>query len=462
MDFNSLFFTWAFLPLALGAFYLAKVVSKGNKLAQEIVLFAFSLLFYLFKAGFMYFGIMIAVSFVHYLFAFLIDRYREKQVAAKVLLGVDIVLSVAMLAFFKYCGLFDFGKSIAFPLGLSFMTFQTIAFAVDVYRGDLSTKDVDPFRYLLYIFLFMKVAEGPIMSYKDIRSGQESTDMFFKGMTRFCFGLAKKVLVADVLAMVVTTINADLAIAGTALSWLSIVCFTFQILFDFSGYTDMAIGLANMFGYELMENFNDPYLSLSIQDFWRRWHMSLGNWFKNYVYIPLGGNRKGLARTILNLSIIFVLTGVWHGSDVTFVLWGLYYGFFMIMERLFLGKLLQKNPVKILNWLYAFAVVLFGWVLFCSGSLANAGYFFRNLFSPQANTSYVTVSGIFTVKVLIALCSAIIFSLIVPLFTRKHRDAINANGTWALVKCGIGFVLFVLSVVFITNNSFVPSLYGGF
>ena len=462
MDFNSLAFLLIFLPVSLGIFYLVKLISRNNRFAMDVALLILSLFFYLYKAGFIYFGMMVVLTSLHYLMAFLLDKYVENRKAAKTILIIDVAISVGALIFFKYCGLFNFGKGILFPLALSFTTFQSVSFIVDVYNGKTNFKEVGTISYFLYIFIFVKLTQGPITPYDKLVSGKESLDSFLKGIERFCFGLAKKILIADILATVVISAMSNIGAVGTQISWLTIVSFTLQLYFDFSGYTDMAIGAGMMFGYEVLENFNHPYLSTSIRDFWRRWHITLGTWFRNYVYIPLGGNRKGQARTLLNLSIVFVLTGLWHGSTITFLLWGVFFGIFMVMERLFLGKWLDKNPVKPLNWVYALFVVMMGWVIFISGNIQNVGYFYRNLFSYQPNTSDYTIETLLTLKVLLALIFGWLFATVVPLCLEKFWPGRKDNIIWFYSKIGIGLVLLVVCFVFVTSNSFSPSLYGGF
>lgn len=464
MDFNSLLFLMVFLPLFLGLYwFIHKFENESRVLSKALLLFG-GLLFYVFNSSLLHCALIVAVSLFHYLMCFFINKTRKKEMRGiiKLLLTIDIIASVSMLAFFKYCNLLPLPRQFAFPLALSFITFQSISFTVDVYRNTVKFNETNLFQYLLYIFLFMKLVEGPIASFNQIKNNSLSFDKLFSGIVCFCFGLAKKVLIADTLSIVVSSSLSEIQYIGTSISWLCIVCYTIELFFDFSGYCDMAIGLGLMFGYDLPENFNNPYLSTSIRDFWRRWHISLSSWFKSYVYIPLGGNRKGKARTLLNLLIVFVLTGLWHGSTVNFLLWGLFFGFFMIVERLFLGKLLDKNKFKFINWIYSIFVVMMGWVLFICPSINDIGYFFRNLFSFQDNISSYSVLGLMSLKVTIALIIGILFSTFVPLLFNRYWPNRNENSIWIYSKAFIGLVLLIVCIVVITNGSYSPSLYGGF
>ncbi len=484
MDYNSLIFLFVFLPISLAVFYLCKRLSKNNKTVQDVVLLFFSFVFYTYKAGFLYFGILLASVILHYGTALVMHRLapkvaldgccatdgeenskasfpdnKEYVVFRNAIFITDICLSVVVLLFFKYCGIFDFGKSIVFPLALSFITFSQIAFSVDVYKKNIDFEKVSALSYFLYVFLFIKLTQGPIVPYNKLETC--SSD-FINGIRRFCMGISKKVLIADVLGTIVSTALANIDSIGTVISWLALLCFALQLFFDFSGYTDMAIGIGLMFGYKIPENFNAPYISKSITEFWRRWHITLGAWFKNYIYIPLGGNRKGKLRTVINLLIVFILTGIWHGSAITFLLWGLYFGAFMLMERLFLNKWLDKNPIKIINWLYTFTVVVLSWVLFVSGDLDTAGQFFKNLFTSVANTSEYSLIGLLSLKVTLAFIIGFISAVIMPILVRKFFMDTVKSDVFNTVMAGIGVILLIICIVFITNNSFMPSIYGGF
>lgn len=463
MDFSSLLFIFVFFPLMLGSYLLAYHFENEKRLISRLILLIGSIVFYAFNSTIISLVIVVGAAFCHYLMAYLIQKYKsDKKICSKVLLGIDLAISIVLLIFFKYCNLFSFGKNILFPLALSFITFHFISFAVDIYKEEIDFKNTTILSYFSYIFVFMKLVEGPIVSYSNLNPSKPTVDGLFDGMVRFYFGLAKKVLIADTLIQVVSATLSEVEYVGTSISWLCIICFTVQLLFDFSGYIDMGIGLGMMFGFKLPENFNNPYLSTSIRDFWRRWHITLSVWFKKYIYIPLGGNRKGTFRTLLNLLIIFVLTGLWHGSTINYLIWGLYFGFFMIIERLFLGKLLDKNPVKIINWLYSIFVVMMGWVLFICPTITDIGYFYRNLFSYQENISSFSLNGLLNFKVLVSIIIGILFATIIPYCLDKFWPQRKDNKWWIISKAVVGMALFIICVVFITSNNYSPSLYGGF
>ena len=467
MDFNSLLFLLAFLPIVVGLYWLTYALEGQRRIASRVVLLTAGIVFYLFNSSWMHLGMLAGVSLFHYLMCLWMEKLRKdpegkSSKGRKALLIIDVSVAVGLLVFFKYAGLFPAMRSLAFPLALSFVTFQTISFTVDVYRGTVEFKKVSLFSYFLYIFLFFKLIEGPITPYNRLQENKPGFDKLFDGVVRFCYGLAKKVLIADTLAVVVSSHLGEVAYIGTGLSWLTILSYTLQLYFDFSGYCDMGIGIGKMLGYDLPENFNNPYLSTSIRDFWRRWHISLSAWFKSYVYIPLGGNRKGQGRTLLNLLIIFILTGLWHGSTANFLLWGLFFGFFMVAERLFLGKYLDKNPVKFFSWLYAILVVMMGWVLFICPDVRDIGYFFRNLFSYQPNLSSSTLMGALSLKVILALSFGIAFATFVPYLLNRFFPKRGENPFYVYGKAFIGVGLLVLSMVVITISAHAPSLYGGF
>jgi alginate O-acetyltransferase complex protein AlgI len=332
-----------------------------------------------------------------------VDKRRDR---AKLILVLNAVVNLGLLFFFKY---YDFlaeslgsvtGLSflrplgISLPIGISFYTFQNMSYPIDVYRGDARSQH-SFIRYGTYVALFPQLIAGPIVRYKDI-AGQldhreETTGKFASGVCRFCVGLSKKVLLANNIGALWDVYKAmDPASLSAADAWLGALAFTFQIYFDFSGYSDMAIGLGRMLGFDFVENFNYPYISRSITEFWRRWHISLSTWFRDYVYIPLGGNRRGKGRQLLNLLIVWTLTGIWHGASWNFLFWGLYYALLLILEKLFLYDRLQKAPAW-LGHVYALILVVIGWVLFSVEDLSSCLMYLRSMFFGGAGL----VSGTF-------------------------------------------------------------------
>ncbi len=333
-----------------------------------------------------YICLMVFSTVLDYTHGMLVEKFRARDGLARLFVASSVVCNLGLLFFFKY---YDFIAGMVglpllglpLPIGISFYTFQTMSYTIDVYRGDAPVQK-NPVSFGAYVTLFPQLIAGPIVKYKEVarelNSRTVTVEKFSSGVLLFTAGLAKKVLLANNIGSLWDYYKAQPA--PTALgAWLGILAFAFQLYFDFSGYSDMARGLGQMFGFTFLENFNYPYLSKSASEFWRRWHISLGSWFREYLYIPLGGNRKGAARTVLNLAIVWLCTGLWHGASWNFVLWGAYYGLILILEKLFLLRLLERLP-RIFQHLYALAVVLFGWVLFAVEDLAGIGSYFSALF----------------------------------------------------------------------------------
>ena len=306
-------------------------------------------------------------------------------------------MNIGLLGTFKYLGFLInsvngwFGLSIPnpnlpLPIGISFFTFQSMSYTIDLYRRNIKVQK-SAVNFIAFVTLFPQIVAGPIVRYEDVQNELDNRSITEKmlgdGISRFITGLGKKVLIANNIGMLWTQVKGmDYGELSAVTAGLGILAFTFQIYFDFSGYSDMAIGLGKMMGFNFPENFNYPYMSHSISEFWRRWHMTLGAWFKSYIYIPLGGNRKGLPRTIVNLLIVWAITGIWHGASWNFMLWGVYFGVLIILERLFMGKVLEKIP-SFFSWLYTFVLVVFGWVMFeaVDTSIVNVGEMFGQVFS---------------------------------------------------------------------------------
>lgn len=378
MLFSSMIFLWLFLPLVFCSYYLI------DKRFKNILLLISSIIFYAW-GGVSYSLIMLSSIIINYIFALLIDKAIEDNDLKnkKIYLALCIIINLSILGYFKYTNFIisiinslSQNKiieltNIILPIGISFYTFQALSYVIDVYRGhNKAQKNI--FNLALYISFFPQLIAGPIVKYHDIENQilnrNESLENIFYGIKRFIYGLSKKVILANMFALSCDEILKQPADElGTALVWCASVLYTLQIYYDFSGYSDMAIGLGKMFGFNFLENFNYPYISKSIKEFWRRWHISLSTWFKEYLYIPLGGNRKRKLFTYINLLIVFFATGLWHGASYNFILWGLFHGFFLVIERIFLGKLLEKNKLKFINHIYVIFVFVIGWVLFRAG-----------------------------------------------------------------------------------------------
>lgn len=377
-----------YLPIVLAVYYICPIKYRN------VWLFAVNLVFYGWGEPIYILLMMFSIT-LNYISGIWVGKYKDdNKPKAKKILVINIVLNLAMLMFFKYYDLFattlaqipglDFIKplGLALPIGISFYTFQTMSYPIDIYRGDGEVQR-NYISFGTFVALFPQLIAGPIVRYKDIDTQldyrEHSVDKFASGVRRFTIGLAKKVLIANNIGVLWDTYAAlpanELSFIG---SWMSIIAFSIQIYFDFSGYSDMAIGLGRMLGFEFLENFNYPYISKSVTEFWRRWHISLGTWFRDYVYIPLGGNRKGMMRQYLNIAIVWGLTGFWHGANWNFLLWGLYYAVFLIIEKRWLLKILDKAP-SFVSHIYLSVITLFGWVLFQTNTMADCGRYMKTM-----------------------------------------------------------------------------------
>ena len=337
---------------------------------------------------------MIFSIFSDYIHAIIIDKYRG-NIKSKIALVSSIIVNLSLLMFFKYSNFFisiynNISSSnialldIVLPIGISFYTFQTMSYSIDVYRNEAPVQK-NLISLATYVTLFPQLVAGPIVRYLDIakylNNRKHTLDKFYDGVCRFIFGLSKKIILANNLGLIWFNIkNSNYNNLSVASAWLGIICFTLQIYFDFSGYSDMAIGLGKMFGFEFLENFNYPYISKSITEFWRRWHISLGVWFKDYVYIPLGGNRCSKCRWLFNIIVVWFLTGFWHGASFNFILWGLYFGVILVFEKLFLLKILDNFP-RVINHLYVMFLVIVGFVLFDISDLNSTFKYYYAMFN---------------------------------------------------------------------------------
>jgi len=385
MVFSSLSFLYIFLPLVLLAYYIAPRKHKNT------VLLLSSLVFYFFGEQ-LYTVLLLVSSVSDFVFSLLIEKYRKRRKLAKRLMIAAVCVSLAMLGFFKYIdffiGIFNsiFGSGISYvnvplPIGISFFTFQTMSYTIDVYRGNVRAQ-ASFTTFATFVCLFPQLVAGPIVRYseisKELEGRKERVEDIALGIRRFCTGLAKKVLIADSMGYLVEIFR-DSGEASVLFYWMYALAFTAQLYFDFSGYSDMAIGLGRMFGFKFPENFNYPYTARSITDFWRRWHMTLGRWFRDYVYIPLGGNRTSLPRWIFNITAVWALTGFWHGADWNFIAWGGLMAVLLVCEKFFLNKLLNRSW-QALGHIYTMLMVVVGFVLFNGDGMAGAIVDIQGLF----------------------------------------------------------------------------------
>lgn len=417
MSFDSIVFIWLFLPITLLGYFLIK--RKHLCKLRNPFLVLTSLFFYAWGDINALLFLLIVITCTWGVGGIL-DRITYK----KMLLALSIVGMLSCLGYYKYWDflisqlgdIFKIGiglKDNYVPIGISFVVFQCISYLIDVYRGDIES-DNNWIHIALYISFFPQIISGPIVRYSEVKDAiihpNCNLENFEYGMERFILGLAKKVIIADCLGnMVDTILSFDESLWGSLFSWCIMLGYSFQIYYDFSGYSDMAVGLGRMFGFRLPENFNLPYTATSVQNFWRRWHMTLSSWFKDYLYIPLGGNRKGKIRTYLNLSVVFFTTGLWHGASWNFIFWGLWHGFFQLLERLRLGKFLKKNKYKEINIFYTCSVVFLGWIFFRLTSIKTAFHVIRMLFIPVSVDERVSLYYFINPYTLFIMCVAFLF-----------------------------------------------------
>ena len=442
MLFSSNVFLYAFLPAVLPAYYLLP-----RKLKNPILL-AFSLFFYGWGEP-VYLFLMMGDILLNYFCGLWIGRDRSGGKTGKLPLAVGVVLNLALLGWFKYAGFLSGGliKGIALPIGISFYIFQSMSYLIDFYRGDAPLQK-NLLTFGTYVTLFPQLIAGPIVRYADVaamlETRQENVSQFASGVQLFIVGLSKKVLLANPMGNLWNLLQAE---SGTLSGWVGLLAYTFQIYYDFSGYSDMAIGLGRMFGFEFLENFNYPYISASITEFWRRWHISLSTWFKEYVYIPLGGNRLGLSRQILNIVTVWLLTGLWHGSSWNFVFWGGYYAILLMLEKIFLLKFLKKH--KIFGHVYSMLAVMLGWALFYFEDMGALGGFLGRLFTPAASSGVSLMLGYAPILAAAALAST---PLTKKWLARWDSPVVEYS---TILACALGLLLCVAALASQSYNPFI-------
>ncbi len=463
MVFSSTIFLCVYLPLVLLGYYICP--KKGRNLFLLIV----SLVFYAWGEP-KYVFLMIFSILVNYIFGRLMDKNRGRQKRMKLLLVLSVVIDLGLLSVFKYTDFvitninaifganFDL-LNIALPIGISFYTFQAMSYTIDVYRDDVRVQK-NLIDFGMYITMFPQLIAGPIVRYADVQDQladrSVTTVDFSEGVMRFVVGLGKKVLLANQMGAVWSDIYALGGDVSTLMAWTGAIAYTFQIYFDFSGYSDMAIGLGRMFGFKFPENFRYPYQSVSITDFWRRWHITLSTWFKEYLYIPLGGNRRGLARQALNLLIVWSLTGFWHGAGWNFVMWGLYYFVILFIEKLFLLKALDKLP-KFFRHVYALLLIIIGWVIFASDDVSVLLPYLGSMFGANGAIGGMDVYTLLTKAVLLIICCVASTELPKKLFL-SAAGAMNEKAAFTL-KSVLMIALLALSMILLIGDSYNPFLY---
>lgn len=455
MVFSSVLFLFYFLPAVILLYFLVP------RKAKNFILFAVSLFFYGWGEP-VYISIMLFSTFFDYYNGLMIEKYDHDEKKRRFFLILSVVGNLLILGFFKYTdmvmGTFNniFGMevpllNIALPIGISFYTFQTMSYSIDVYRREAKAQR-NVIDFGCYVTMFPQLIAGPIVRYQSIaeelNDRKETFDGFYEGICKFVCGLSKKVLLANNIGFLWDTIKGlPQSEMSAALSWLGITAFAFQIYFDFSGYSDMAIGLGKMFGFSFPENFNYPYISKSITEFWRRWHISLGTWFREYLYIPLGGNRVSIPKHIINLIIVWFLTGLWHGASYNFIVWGLYYGILLIIEKFVLKKWLEKMP-NFISHIYTLFFVLIGWVFFAFDSLSECVNYLKTMFGIDT----VLINQTFLYNMLSYLPMIIILIIACMPIIKK----LKINKYVMMAVCLVGFTL---CVAYIVNSSYNPFLY---
>lgn len=463
MVFSSTIFLCVYLPLVLLGYYICP--KKGRNLFLLIA----SLVFYAWGEP-KYVFLMIFSILVNYIFGRLMDKHRENKKRLKLMLVLSVVIDIGLLSVFKYTDFIItnvnaiFGANfdllnIALPIGISFYTFQAMSYTIDVYRNDVRVQK-NLIDFGMYITMFPQLIAGPIVRYADVQDQlaerSVTTADFSEGVMRFVVGLGKKVLLANQMGAVWSEIYALGGDVSALMAWTGAIAYTFQIYFDFSGYSDMAIGLGRMFGFKFPENFRYPYQSVSITDFWRRWHITLSTWFKEYLYIPLGGNRRGLARQALNLLIVWSLTGFWHGAGWNFVLWGLYYFVILFIEKLFLLKALDKLP-KFFRHVYALLLIIIGWVIFASDDVSVLLPYLGSMFGANGAIGGMDVYTLLTKAALLVICCIASTELPKKLFL-SAAGAMNEKAAFT-IKSVLTIALLALSMILLIGDSYNPFLY---
>ena len=457
MLFSSISFIYYFLPLILIIYF---IVPKRFK---NIVLLLFSLFFYFYGEG-IYIIFLLLSCFVNYVIGIMIDNYEGEK--RKLFLIIGLIFDIGLLIYFKYTNFFidnfnnlfntsiNIGK-IIMPLGISFFTFQTISYLIDVYKKDVPA-DKSFIDLSCYITLFPQLVAGPIVRYQTIKEELKNKDIsydnFAYGIERFVFGLSKKVLLANNFGLIVDLLNKS---SGSVLSsWLIAISYTLQIYFDFSGYSDMAIGLGRIFGFKFLENFNYPYIAKSITDFWRRWHISLSSFFRDYIYFPLGGNRCSKLKWIRNILVVWMLTGFWHGAAWNFILWGLFFAVVLLIEKLTYGKWIENR--KVINHIYVIIIVVLSFTIFNANNLSEVIISFKNMFGfnnlPLINQEFIYYLKSFSILIILG----IIFST--PIINNLYLK-LKKNSFFNYISIIIIFILLIIVSAYLVDSSFNPFLY---
>ncbi len=470
MVFSSVLFLFLFLPAVIFVYF---VIPQKFRLLRNLVLLIFSLSFYFYGEPKLIVIMLISIA-VNYIAGILIHSGKKKS-TKRIYLISAVLVNILFLGYYKYFNFFSENFSLVFgidktlanivlPIGISFYTFQGLSYVIDVYRNDAPVQK-NPINIALYISLFPQLIAGPIVRYntvaEEIVTRKETLDDFSEGVKRFMFGFAKKMLLANTMGVIADEIFAlDVSSLPFDLAWLGAISYEFQIFFDFSGYSDMAIGLGLMFGFHFLENFNFPLISKSVTEFWRRWHISLGTWFRDYVYIPLGGNRVKPFRHIINIFVVWALTGFWHGANWTFMAWGIYFGILLIAEKFFLLKVLKKIP-QFFSHLYTLILVTISWVIFRCESLGSAVRYIGRMFTFSTDITDRFLYLLSQYKLELLICVAV--SIPISQFLKKKAKEIKSSALSTFITTypvGIlALAVFVVSILYLINSTFNPFIY---
>lgn len=462
MLFSSITFIFCFLPLVLCIYY---IFPENNR---NLILLTSSICFYAYS-GVNFLILLVFSSLINYLLALQIHKYNHNKSKKKLILTLTLAFNISYLFIFKYSSFFINTINMIFkasfilpkiilPLGISFYTFQLMSYIIDVYRNECKVQK-SFYKLLLYISMFPQLVSGPIVRYKTIENQIDDRvytfDNFNLGLEKFIKGFFKKIAISDTLSKLSLIIySMPTSEMSITLAWLGAITYTLQIYFDFSGYSDMAIGTAKMLGFNLSENFNHPYISKSASEFWRRWHISLGTWFKDYIYIPLGGNKVSTFKMCRNLAVVWLITGIWHGASFNFMLWGIYFGFFIIIEKLFLGTLLEKLP-QIFQHIYLLVLVSVGWVLFSMPSIKSTFNYLSIMFGLGNYPIYNTTTNFYIKEYWLVLIVAITFSM--PIISYMKKFFSNKFNCYA--KPLTYGLVFILATIYLVNSTFNPFIY---
>ena len=458
MVFSSIIFLFVYLPAVLLLYYITP------RKARNFLLFVLNLIFYGWGEPKLV-VLMLISTLINYISGLLIGKMKNEdgssKKSAKVVLIISVIVNIGLLGYFKYAGFignilhFKVGD-IPLPIGISFYTFQTMSYTIDVYRNDAHMQK-NFITFGTYVSLFPQLIAGPIVRYSDVEEQlnerHENLEQFTDGVKIFMIGLCKKVLLANQMGKLWDIMREDPA-SGWLGAWVGIMGYTLQIYFDFCGYSEMAIGLGKMLGFDFLKNFDYPYISKSITEFWRRWHISLSTWFKEYIYIPLGGNRKGLARQIFNMFVVWTATGIWHGANYNFILWGIYFFILLVIEKSFLLKKLKKAPAAVAH-IYSIFLIMIGWVIFYFEDMSELGQYMCRLFVPT--NGFISHDSFVNVAAYLPLLAAAIFAC-TPAAKQLYSKIEKSKWSWIpdTVLCVLGLIVCTASLV---SSGYNPFLY---